>query len=231
MNEKLLWFNPNIEFMFNKNIVEYDMKAMSVSVSERYGLLDAETIQLLKLLPKDQRTRKVGLIQRENKEYSEQLIHCELETRRKFLETNKLTEDNVIALHSDACIFESRKEIVNVIEGIEFKHANTWTSYMRYDKIEMFYRDGAIDYKGLSRDQLNAHTLGLNLFLCKVFEKLENYDEDIIPYLRKFEKRYMYDKLPEYYYRPFGRMGDFKMSNMSLFGFIANVVIAETKGW
>lgn len=231
MNEKLLWFNPNIQYMINANIVEYDMVAMSVSISEHYKLLDDETIQLLKLLPKDQRTRKVGLIQRDNKEYSEQLIHCELETRRKFLEANNLNEDNVLSLHSDACIFRSRKEIKNVIEGIEFKHANTWSSYMNYDGIEMFYKDGAIDYKGLSRDALNAHTLGIHLYLCKIFDMLENYDEDIIPYMRKFQKKYMMDKLPEYYYMPFGRAGEYKMSNLSLFGFIANVVMAETKRW
>ena len=118
MNEKLMWFNDKIQYLFHGNIVEYDMKAMSVSVSEKYGLLDDETINILKLLPKDQRTKKVGLLQRENKEFSEQLISCELETRRKFLEINGLDESNVLSLHSDACIFNSKKKVVNNIDGI-----------------------------------------------------------------------------------------------------------------
>ena len=46
------------------------MKAMSVSISEKYKLLDEETIKLLKLLPKDQRTKKVGLIKRDDKTLS-----------------------------------------------------------------------------------------------------------------------------------------------------------------
>jgi hypothetical protein len=33
MYEKLLWTNPNIQYMFHSNIVEYDMRAMSVSIS------------------------------------------------------------------------------------------------------------------------------------------------------------------------------------------------------
>ena len=40
MHDKLLWLNNGIQYMFNNNIVEYDMVAASLSISERYGLLD-----------------------------------------------------------------------------------------------------------------------------------------------------------------------------------------------
>lgn len=231
MNEKLMWFNDKIQYLFHGNIVEYDMRAMSVSVSERYHLLDDETIRILKLLPKEQRTKKVGLLQRDNKEYSDKLISCELETRRKFLETNGLDESNVLSLHSDACIFNSKKEIISNIEGIEFKHANTWTAYMKYKNVEMFYADGVITYKGIPKDLLNQHTLGINKFLGVIFDKLENYDETMLEYLSTFESKYIQDKLPEYYYVPFGRLGTYKLANLSLFGFIANVAINEMKSW
>ena len=231
MNEKLLWFNPDIEYMFHSNIVEYDMKAMSVSISEKFNLLDDETIRILKLLPKDQRTKRVGLIQRENKVYSQRLKECELDIRRKFLETNGLDETNVISLHSDACIFNSKKDIVNTIDGIEFKHANTWTSYIRYKEIEMFYNDGVITYKGIPKEMLNQHTLGMNKYLCIVFNKLENYDTDILNYLSRFQKNYLQDKLPDFYYNPFGRNGVYKMGNVGLLSFIAKVVLSEMKGW
>lgn len=231
MNEKLMWFNDKIQYLFHGNIVEYDMKAMSVSVSEKYGLLDDETIKILKLLPKDQRTKKVGLLQRENKEFSEQLISCELETRRKFLEINGLDESNVLSLHSDACIFNSKKKVINNIDGIEFRHANTWTGYMNYKNIEMFYIDGTITYKGVPKDMLNQHTLGIHKYLCSVFDKLDNYDTSVLDFLSSFQTKYLQDKLPEYYYIPFGRTGSFKISNLSLLAFVANVVINEMKGW
>lgn len=230
MNEKLLWFNPNIQYMFHANIVEYDMKAMSVSISERYNLLDQSIIDKLKRMPKDQRTRAVGLMQRDNKEYSEKLIKCELETRKKFLEANNLTESEVICLHSDACIFNSRKKIINNIEGVEFKHANTWSSYMRFKGIEMFYDGAVLEYKGVAKELLNQHTMGIHRYLCEVFNKLENYDQSIIDFITKFQMKYLQDKLPDYYYTPFGRLGDFKMSNLELFAFIANVVMREVGG-
>ena len=226
MNEKLLWFNPNIQFMFHSNIVEYDMRAMSISISEQYGLLDDETIKLLKLMPKEQRTRKIGLIQRDDKDFSKKLIDSELNTRKKFLELNNLDESNVISLHSDACIFNSRKKIINVIDGIEFKHANTWTSYMNYKGIEMFYNDGVITYKGIPKESLNQHTLGIHKYLLNVFDKIENFDSNILQYLSKFQMMYLQDRLPNYYYNAFGRNGDYKMSNLELFAFVANVVLS-----
>jgi hypothetical protein len=231
MNEKLMWFNPNIQYMFHSNIVEYDMKAMSVSISEKYGLLDDETIRILKLLPKEQRTKKIGLLQRDNKEFSQQLLSCELETRRKFLELNGLDETNVLSLHSDACIFNSKKKITNIIDGVEFKHANTWTSYIKFNGIEMFYVDGVITYKGIPKDMLNRHTLGIHKYLLNVFDKVENYDPSILDFLSKFQRRYIQDKFPEYYYFPFGRTGEMKNANFALFSFIANVVLSEMKGW
>jgi hypothetical protein len=231
MNEKLMWFNPDIQFMFHSNIVEYDMRAMSVSISEKYGLLDEETIRVLKLLPKEQRTKRVGLLQKDDKNYSERLIQCELETRRKFLETNGLDETNVISLHSEACIFNSKKKVINNIEGIEFKHANTWTAYMIYKGIEMFYADGVITYKGIPKEMLNKHTLGIHKYLCTVFDKVENYDPEILDFLSKFQRRYLQDKLQDFFYIPFGRMGDYKMSNLGLLSFVAKVVLEEMKGW
>lgn len=231
MNEKLMWFNPDIQFMFHSNIVEYDMRAMSVSISEKYGLLDEETIRVLKLLPKEQRTKRVGLLQKDDKNYSERLIQCELETRRKFLETNGLDETNVISLHSDACIFNSKKKVINNIEGIEFKHANTWTAYMIYKGIEMFYADGVITYKGIPKEMLNKHTLGIHKYLCTVFDKVENYDPEILDFLSKFQRKYLQDKLQDFFYIPFGRVGDYKMSNLGLLSFVAKVVLEEMKGW
>lgn len=230
MNEKLLWFNPNIEYLFHANIVEYDMKAMSVSISERYNLLDQSIIDRLKRLPKEQRTKEVGLIQRKDKVYSERLISCELETRRKFLEMNNLDESNVVCLHSDACIFNSQKRIISNIEGVEFKHANTWSSYMRFKGIEMFYDGEVLEYKGVAKDLLNQHTLGIHRYLCEIFNKLENYDPNVLDYISRFQARYLQDKLPDYYYIPFGRLGDFKMSNLELFAFIANVAMREING-
>lgn len=231
MHEKTLWFNDNIQFLFHENIVEYDMVAASLSISERFKLLEPGIIEELKLLPKEKRTKRVGLLQREDKIFSEQLISGIKDIRRKFIEQNNLTENSIISLHSDAIFLTSKKEIKDNIEGVEFKHKNTWCSYLKYDGMEMFFDGESITYKGISRDILKQHTLGLCKFLFGVFLKLENYDPSILKYLNRFQKEYLTDKLPQYYYVPFGRTGKFKMDNLKLLSYIANVTLEEMKGW
>ena len=75
------------------------------------------------------------------------------------------------------------------------------------------------------------HTLGINKYLLKIFSMMEACDEDIIPYVKKFQKRYLENKLPEYFYTSFPRIGEFKMENLKLFAFIANVILSDMKRW
>lgn len=231
MNEKLLWFNPDIEYTFHSNIVEYDMRAMSVSICKRYHLLDDEQLQMLELLPKKDRTIKMGMLQK-NKEFSDKLIACELQTRKEFLEANHLDESNVLSLHSDACIFNSNNKITNIIDGVEFKHESTWTSYLRFNGLEIFRdSEGILSFKGAPVELLNRHALGIQLYLRKIFELVENYDDSVLDFMRTFQQKYLMDKLQQHYYMSFGKIGDFKMYNLQLFAFIARVVTADMKGW
>ena len=231
MNKKLIDVNENIQYAFHDNIVEYDMSAASLSISERFKLLDNEIITQLKLLPKENRTKRIGLIQRDDKIFSEKLISGILDIREKFLYVNHLNESNIISLHSDAVMFSSKKETISNIEGVEFKHKNTWSSYLRYKGVEMFYADGVITYKNIPKDMLNIHTLGIHKYLCNIFDKIDNYDMSILKYISKFQCQYLQDKLPEYFYVPFGRNGNYKMDNLELFALIANIVLNEVGSW
>jgi hypothetical protein len=78
---------------------------------------------------------------------------------------------------------------------------------------------------------LGQHTLGVHAYLLNVFDKIENYDSDILDFLAKFESKYLQYRLPDQYYLPFGKMGEYQMTNLSLFGFIAKVVLSEMRGW
>ena len=70
-----------------------------------------------------------------------------------------------------------------------------------------------------------------DLWDIDVFNKIDSYDPNVMKYLSKFQKQYLQDKLPEYFYIPFGRCGNYKMDNLELFALIANIAINEMKGW
>lgn len=229
--DKLLWLNESITYLFRKNIVEYDMQSASLSVSERFGLIDPIRLEQLRNMPKDQRVREVGLLQKSDKEFSERMLEGIVKTRQEFLDMNHIAEDDIICLHSDAIIFNQTSPIIDKVDNVQFIVKNNWTSYLRYDNVEIYYGDGVITYKGIPKEMLKFHTLGINKFLLQVFSMIESCDENIIPFLRKFEKRYLQDKLPDYYYISFGRQSTYKMENLKLFALIANAIMGDMYEW
>lgn len=235
MHDKMLWTNESIQFVFHAHVQEYDMEAASVSVCEHDKLLSTEMIEELKLMPKSQRTVKMGKLQRDDKRFSENLLAGIRNIRKKFIETNNLTEDDIISLHSDACFINTNKNIITNIEGVNFRKKHDWNAYIRYNGIEMFYKNDIknnyIDYKNIPDDLVKQHTLGFDIYLKKVFGYLENYDENVFRYLNKFQKQYLSNQLSEFYYNPFGRNGQYKFSNLELTAFIAQIVVQEVNSW
>ena len=60
-----------------------------------------------------------------------------------------------------------------------------------------------------------------------IFRMLEDYDPTNIKYIKKFQLRYMQDKLPEHFYLPFIHNTPYKYGNLSLFAFIANIILGD----
>ena len=235
MHDKMIWTNKSIEFTFHSNVQEYDMEAASVSICEHDKLLPKEIISELKLMSKTQRTIKMGKLQRDDKQFSENLLAGIRNIRKKFIEMNILTENDILSLHSDACFINTNKSIISNIEGVNFRKKNSWNSYVRYKGIEMFYKydikNNYIDYKNVPIEMVQQHEMGLNTYLKRVFGYIEDYDENVLKYIAKFQKQYLKNELPEYFYTPFGRNGTNKFSNMELTAFIAQIVIKEVNEW
>jgi len=235
MHDKMLWTNESIQFTFHSHVQEYDMQAASVSVCELFGLLPKEVITELKLMPKEKRTVKMGLFQREDKQFSENLLAGIREVRKKFIETNNLSTDEILSLHSDACIINTNKRITSNIDGVTFRKKHEWNAYIRYNSIEMFYKNDIknnyIDYKNIPEQLIGEQVMGFDIYLKKVFEYIENYDENVLKYISKFQKKYLQNQLPEPYYHSFGRCGKYKFDNLKLTSFIAQIAMKEVKSW
>ena len=224
-------YNDKVTYMFHSPIWEYDMNAASLSISERFNLLPKDIIDELKLLPKEKRVIKTGLIRRENKDFSVTVDQKLRDVRKEFIDTNHITESDILSLHSDAIIFTSRKKIKNVIDGITFKQSSSASGYIRYNSIEMFYNDGYMTYKGGNKELLKQHTMGISKYLVKIFKYIENYDISILQYMSKFQSNYLMDQFPEFIYTPFGMPGLYKYSNLEIFAHIANIVLKEVNRW
>lgn len=230
--DKLLWINEDISFMFRANIVEYDMQTASLAVSERYKLLDPILLEQLRNSPKHDRVVKIGLMQRDNKEFSDRMLQGIIDTRQEFLKQNHVDEDDILALHSDAIVFNMQSPRINTsVDNVKFIRKGQWTSYIQYEGVEIYHNDGIIDIKGIPKDISKQHTLGMIKFLQKIFGYLEACDDTVLSYIRKFQKRYYQDKLQEFYYKSFPKIGEYKTNNLKFLAFMAQVIAMDMREW
>ena len=228
---KMNIFNLEINHLFHSPIFEYDMNAASLSLADRFKLLPKDTIETLKLLPKEKRVIQTGLIRKENKEFSVTVDQKLRDVRKEFIDENHININDILSLHSDAIIFTSRKKIKNVIDGITFKQSSCASGYLRYKAIEIFYNNGCITYKGGNKELLKQQTMGITKYLGRLFEYIENYDPEVLTYMSKFQSNYLRDQYPEFMYSSFGIPGQYKLSNLDLFAFIAKIILKETGTW
>ena len=71
--KKTSWTNPNIIYLFNSTIYEYDIKSAGLSISKFFNLLPEETIEKLEAMPKHKRVVAEGKLQIKDKEYRDAL--------------------------------------------------------------------------------------------------------------------------------------------------------------
>lgn len=156
--QKSIWLNTDIDFIFGAKIVEYDMKSAGLSLIKEFKLLDDFTIEELEKMDKLARNKKIGLIQRENKEFTEKLSLAFKVARGRFLLYNNLKADSILSIKKDA-IFVINSFCKNLQFGhILFQEKNTYTTFFKLNKIEFFFNvdTGKIDLKGLGQgDQLD----------------------------------------------------------------------------
>ena len=213
---KTTWTNPNIIYLFNTTIYEYDIKSAGLSISKMYHLLPEETIQKIESLPKNKRVVMEGKLQRDNKEYRNALAEGFKNVRKLFIESNGLSEDDIISIKKDA-IFVSRKVRFTSFDCVKFVTKNKYTSYINTHGIEYYYSENALDIKGISDQLINLHEDGMLKFIINFFNKMETKSKkEVLRYVRNTFTDYKQYKLPVEYYREFNAMSKYNVTTEEL---------------
>lgn len=127
---KQLWLNPNIEYLFDDEIIEYDMRDAGFSLVKQYRLLPDETIrELTKLGKGEERHIAIGKLQGADKEFSKALSDKFTEIRKIFIAQNELNDDDIVSVKKDA-IFTIGKCSKLRFGSLIFTPKNTYTSYL-----------------------------------------------------------------------------------------------------
>ena len=207
---KTTWLNPNIEYLFDYDIREYDIQDAGFNLIKQFKLLPEDEIKRLERIGKGkERHIQVGLLQRENKELSEKLLNSFAEARKIFISFNKLdTVNNLISVKKDAMF------IIGTVDRVKFgkviwNDKNRYTSYIRFpenNNIELYYSEYGIDVKGMSDISVNRHRIYMLEWLREMIKMIENKDNRIKRKLISFIEDYKSGNLNEAYYLEFNNM-------------------------
>ena len=208
--EKTIWLNSDIDFIFGANIVEYDMKSAGLSLIKEFKLLDKNTINELDKMTKDAKNKKIGLIQRSDKEFTNKLSLAFKEARRRFMVANNLEYESILSIKKDA-IFVIDSLCKNLEFGnIFFQKKNVYTTFFKLNRIEFFFNveTNHIDLKGLGQGDdlervIQLHGPYLLDFMMK-FATLREYGistKNMRNFLKNFIVDYRERNLDINYYR------------------------------
>lgn len=205
--DKTTWMNPNIEYLFDDIICEWDMKDAGFSLIKEFELLSEDKINELSRIDKGlARHIEIGKLQRDDKEFSQRLSKAFEEARFHFIQSNKISDDTIISVKKDAIFTTAPIRKMN-FGHVHFVQKNTYSSYLRLSRvhnIEIYYSSTGTDFKQINDHCINRHRLYMVNFLEGFIKKMETNDRfSIRNYLMKFVTEYKSLEMDEEYYLEF----------------------------
>ena len=199
------YLNPDIEYLFDHPIYEYDIKNAGFSIINEFHLLSQDIIRDLSKMEKMKQTIEIGKLQRDDKEFSKRLLEKFAYCRKIFLMENDIQDDEIISVKKDA-FFITKKCFKTKFGMTQFRIKNEYSSYLRFvenHNIELYYNDETLDIKGIGESGIYKHKLYMIVFINDMMGKLETHDSGVKRYLKSFIRRYKSNLLDEAYYLEF----------------------------
>ena len=186
------FINSNIPFIFNDEIIEYDMKEAGFSLTKEYKLLDEDLIKKLSKYKKERRTIELGLIQRNNEEYRNSLKQAFAEARSKFFIANNIDITDLISIKKDAIFTKKLCRHNEFGRYIIFRPKNYYTSYIQLgNRLECYYNPNKLDIKGIGEDNTKLHEEYMIKFIKSFIRKMETEKpEVVIDFTKRFITQY-----------------------------------------
>lgn len=200
--EKDQFLNKGLAYLFNDTIYEYDIRSANANLMRYYHLADDSVVDDLLRLPKSKRTKRVGIMQKDKK-FAKSLSEAFANIRKEFFEANELELNDIVSVKKDA-IFTRKMCPIITFGNVEFVIKNQYSSFLQLPRIELYYREGALDVKGIDDTKLSLHENGMIAFLKKFFRRAENLEKsDVLRFLRRYSTQYKLWELPLDDYREF----------------------------
>lgn len=209
-----LWEKENyksaVNFIIGDQIREYDMTKANISVFRDADVLTEDQYQYFLNCPKLEREIAIGKMRGSNPELTAILKDGIKHARQVFMESNNISEVDVLAIRNDAITVVGYKPIKNlkVTERVAFRLDGTYSSFYHINHLDLLYlydpiaNIEALDIKGMSDDAIELHKKFMLDFLPEVFfeAQVEGIQQSIRT-IQNFHNQYISLSLPAGYYR------------------------------
>lgn len=196
----------------NSTITEYDIRHANTSLMRYYDIYPSEKLDAIDKMPKAKREYVVGMLCRNDKTINKKLSKSFDDMMLKFLESNELTEDDLISIKKDAAFVINRNVKKRIFDCVEFAIKNSYCAYIKIPQYEFYIKkDKTVDVKGIGdKDALKLHENGILEFINTVIDLYSKQDtEELSRYLHEFMEVYKNRELPFDYYREFNSQSAF----------------------
>lgn len=204
-----------------ESIMEYDIKSSNTSIARENHLLPKEKCDYLDSLPKMDREVAIGLIKKDNEEYSKKEKEGLENAKKQFIEQNRIKIDEIISIKGDA-LFLKTYGVQNewVGEYIHFRPKGKYYSYLLLDPIEIYHDkvNHHLDVKQMNDDTYEIYHSN---YMGKFIENILNDMENGTPIRKKFVTffdKYKNRELDVEYYREFNALSQFRYTDGSVTG-------------
>jgi len=214
---KHIYQSPDIIYLKNTNIIEYDMKDAGLSIIKEFKLLDTVTINYLDNLNKTDKLVAIGRKYIGNKTFSKKHVIGFSKARCLFVDNNSIKDYEILSIKKDA-IFVINKvaDDLKIGKNILFVSKHIYTSYMKLFNLEIYYNsvDDTIDIKGIG----NNIYLHKNSFieLIKDFMRMKENNNGSINHMYDIFKhivvKYKSMRYTVSYYREFNNLSLYKLN-------------------
>lgn len=214
-HEREIFTNTNQLYLFNKEIIEYDMENAGYNLVRNFELLPPEEISFLSSLGKKDRTIQLGKMQLKYPELKTTLKFAFQTARKYFYKYNDLELEDIVSVKKDAIITTKRCEHQKFDKYINFRPKHQYSSYVILSKakrqiFEFYYSPTELDVKGISEEKLKLHEGYMLDFLKKWFFKMETQTQaEVLAFTTRFIDKYKRKELDVGYYRRFNAKSDY----------------------
>ena len=178
--------NRDYPFIYNNEIIEWDIKSANTSLMSYYNLQPDKVIQKLASMKKSQREISVGKLMRKDKEFAKKLEESFNMIIQEFMDTNQLTWDDIVSVKKDAVFVKNHKITHSDFGAVHFIAKNQYQHVLLLPKYEIYLSQSKIDVKGIPDEKLPLHEDGMIDFIRSSMEIASEYNK-----LQSFFKEYV----------------------------------------